>query len=86
MSVKVKLLILGAGLAVVLALSLFSYWRGRKVGVATTRMVDVTKELNQLEGEKLEIRKNVHALDTDALRTRILELSERTTREVAASK
>lgn len=85
MTTKAKILILCAGLVAVLALSLVSYWRGRKVGVATTKMVDVTKELSQLEGEKLEIRQNVHALDTNALRNRILEQSDRLTKESQAA-
>lgn len=85
MLTKFKLSLIGITLFITLLIvvTLSSYCRGKRVGIATTKMVNVTKELSHLEGEKLAIRSNVHALDIDALRNRILDLSSRVHEESA---
>lgn len=85
MPTKNKLVLLGILIAIILAICAGAYWKGRRVGVATTKMVDVTKELNRLDEEKHVIHQEVHSLDTNALRNRILEQSDRLTHEAQAS-
>jgi len=85
MKLSTKLLLLGGGLVVCAFLGLQLYCQGKKVGEATTKNVDLKKELNDLDQEKHAIRESVHALDHDALRNRILELSSRVHEEAARS-
>lgn len=85
LSLKAKLLLIGAGLVACGLLGLQLYCKGKKAGVAEVRQVDLRKELYDLDEEKKAIRENVHALDTNALKHRILSLSDRLTTEVQAS-
>lgn len=65
---------------------LTAYCRGKRVGEQTVKQIDLKKELGGLEDEKVAIRNNVHAIDNDALRTRILDLAGRTHEEAARGK
>lgn len=77
MSLRTKLILLCVGLGV-FGLSLLAFYlRGRKVGVATANVAQVANEVKLLEDDKVEIQKAVHALDTDALRHHIIDLSSR---------
>ena len=88
MQMKTKLVfsLLAATLVGCLLLSLASYLKGKRVGAAVVQHADVKKELFQLDREKHEIQQSVHALDTNALRNRILELSERVHEQAATAK
>lgn len=88
MSIKTRIVTMLFALLIVCALllSLFSYCQGKKVGVATTNSAQVTKEVSLLEDEKDDIQRQVHALDTDALHHRILDLSQRCHKQAALIK
>jgi outer membrane murein-binding lipoprotein Lpp len=77
MSWKLKLVLFAAALAAVGIFGLTLYLRGRRVGKATTEVVQVNHEIKKLEEEKSEVSREVHALDTDALHHRILSLAGR---------
>jgi len=85
MSLKAKLILAAAGIIMCALLGLSLYCKGKKVGAVEVKQVDLRKELDDLDREKHEIKTNVHALDTNALRTRILDLSDRLHEEVQAS-
>lgn len=81
---KSKIFILVGGLLIVIVLLVISYNRGKRVGKVTSKMTQTRKEINLLEEDKIAIHKEVHALDHDALHTRILELSERVHKQARA--
>jgi len=86
MSLKAKLILIALGVVVCALLGLSLYCKGKKVGAVQVKQVDLRKELDDLDREKHEIKTNVHALDTNALRTRILDLSSRIHEEAAHAK
>lgn len=83
---KVHLSIAILLIAAIAILSLFSYCKGKKVGVAVQETKQVSGEVMKLEDEKDDVQKAVHTLDTDSLRVHILDLSRRVHEEAARIK
>lgn len=68
----------GAILVALTVMFAYTYCQGIKRGEAKQQVSQAKDEVIKLEGEKDAIHQEVHAIDVDALRRHLLDLSQRT--------